>query len=179
MLRLTHWDRALLGVLSGLQLRDAVGVVLGRLKLSYPSAKPGGKAFASHAREHGSLPAKSDSSYLWCALPPVFSIMDQWGSSLLSHNSENTLSCIFLPPPPETKGEAGQEYDLYDLSALGSTPEQIIRDAGFNCHCSCLSCSPVQPSFGKGSSWFSSSRATFLIRPSTWTTVLVLLACKH
>lgn len=40
MLGLAQWDRALLGLLSGLQLRDAVGVILGRPKPSY-SAKPG------------------------------------------------------------------------------------------------------------------------------------------
>lgn len=92
MLWLTQWDGALLGVLSGPQLRGAAGVVLARPKPSYPFAKPGGKAFASHAREDGSLPTQSDSSYLWCALPPVFSFMDQSGSFLLSRNSENTLS---------------------------------------------------------------------------------------
>lgn len=45
-------------LLSAPQLGDAVGVIRGRPKPSYPPAMPGGKAFASHAREDGSLPAK-------------------------------------------------------------------------------------------------------------------------
>lgn len=38
-LQLTRWDRALVGLLEGPQLRDAVDVVLGRPKPSYPPAK--------------------------------------------------------------------------------------------------------------------------------------------
>lgn len=126
ILGLTQWDGALLGILSEPQLREAVDVILDRPKPSYPPVKPGGKAFSSHARNDGSLPAKSDNSYLWCALPPVFSFMNQCGSSLLSHNSENTRSSIFLPPLPETKGEAGQEYDLYDFTwKCAGTDHQI------------------------------------------------------
>ncbi|RMC12357.1 hypothetical protein DUI87_09872 [Hirundo rustica rustica] len=105
MLRLAQWDRALLGLLSAPQLRHAMGVVLGRPEPSYPLQSQVAKPFASHAREDGSLPAKSGTSYFRCALPPVLPFMDQCGSSFLSHNSENTLSCIFLPPPPETKGK--------------------------------------------------------------------------
>lgn len=119
MLQLAQRHRAFLGLLSAPQLGDAVGVILGRPKPSYPPAMPGGKAFASHAREDGSLPAKKGQLLpLVCSPSYFFSFVGQCGSSLLSHNSENTLSCIFLPPPPETKGEAGQEYDLYDLLHL-------------------------------------------------------------